>query len=78
MSDGSISDPGLQSIILESAVPPESLINKPVQDATTVNAVDKKPPAIVTDDECLNESFPEEYRQLLASMFHAATSLGQV
>lgn len=78
MSDGSISDPYLQSILLESAVQPESLINRNVEDSTTVNAVEKKASAFSTDYEPLNESFPEEYRQLLASMFHAATSLGQV
>jgi hypothetical protein len=71
MSEGSISNPFVQSILLESAAHPESLINQTAQDSTTVNAVDKKASA------CDDESFPEEYRQLLASMFHAATSLGQ-
>lgn len=72
MSEGSISNPFVQSVLLESAAHPESLINQTAQDLTTVNAVDKKASA------CDDESFPEEYRQLLASMFHAATSLGQV
>jgi hypothetical protein len=73
-SDGC--DPYLQSILLESAVHPESL-NKTVQEATAVNEVDKKAPVSVSDKEYFNEGFPEDYRQLLASMFHAATSLGQ-
>lgn len=76
-SDGSISDPYLQSIILESAVHPESGANKTVQDSSTGTPVDKKAAVFVSDDECVNESLSEEYRQLLASMFHAATSLGQ-
>jgi len=71
-ADGS--GPYLQSLPLESAVNPESL-NKTVQEATTVKEVDKKAP--VSDNEYFNASFPEDYRQLLASMFHAATSLGQ-
>lgn len=74
-SDGS--DPYLQSLPLESAVHPESL-NETVQEATTVKEADKKAPVLVSDNEYFNESFPGDYRQLLASMFHAATSLGQV
>jgi len=77
MSDGSsINDPYLQSILLESAVQPESVVKSSVQDTTTVNAVDKKSPTFTSEDESLDD-FSGEYRQLLASMFHAATSLNQ-
>ena len=76
MSDGSIGDPYLQSVLLESIVRPESVTEKTVQDSNMVKMDNKKFPAFATD-ECLNESFPENYRQLLASMFHAAKSIGK-
>lgn len=77
MSDGSIGDPYLQSVLLESIVRPESLTGRTVQDSNIVKMDDKKSSAFVSG-EGLNESFTEDYCQLLASMFHAATSIGQV
>ncbi|KAG0614519.1 hypothetical protein M758_6G183600 [Ceratodon purpureus] len=76
MSDGSIGDPYLQSVLLESIVRPENLTEKTVQDSNIVKMEDKKSSAFATDER-LNETLPEDYRQLFASMFQAASSIGQ-
>lgn len=77
ISDCSIGDPYLQAILLESIVRAESLTDKKIQDSYVVKMNCKKSSAFATD-ECLNESLPEDYRQLFASMFHAVTLIGQV
>lgn len=75
MSDGRFGDPYLQCV-LECIVCSESLVYSTVQDSKMVKRNNKKSSAFASDG-CLNESLSEDYCELLASMFHAATSIEQ-
>ncbi|XP_024387937.1 uncharacterized protein [Physcomitrium patens] len=69
-------DRNLKPTLPKDVINSENHTDKIVQDPSTMEVEEQKS-MLATEDGSRNETLPEDYRRLLASMLHAATSLGQ-